>query len=71
MIRRFREGDEEICIGSIEELINETKNADKILGLANSSKLTANSLDLHKPYVDDIILVSKSGKPMNRGSRSD
>jgi len=65
-IWKTEDGEEEICIGSIEELINETKNADKILGLANSSKLTANSLDLHKPYVDDIVLVSKSGKPMNR-----
>ncbi|HWR33087.1 MAG TPA: class I tRNA ligase family protein, partial [Chitinophagaceae bacterium] len=65
-IWKTEDGGEEICIGSIEELINEAKNADKILGLANSSKLTANSLDLHKPYVDDIILVSKSGKPMKR-----
>lgn len=59
-------GEEEKCIGSIAELIIEAKNADKILGLANSPKLTANSLDLHKPYVDDIILVSNSGKPMKR-----
>jgi isoleucyl-tRNA synthetase len=65
-IWKTEDGEEEICIGSIAELINEAKNADKKLGLANSSKLTANSLDLHKPYVDDIILVSKSGKPMNR-----
>ncbi len=65
-IWKTEDGEEEICIGSIAELINEARNADKILGLADSSKLTANSLDLHKPYVDDIILVSKSGKPMKR-----
>jgi isoleucyl-tRNA synthetase len=65
-IWKTEDGEEEVCIGSIEELINEARNAEKILGLANSSKLTANSLDLHKPYVDDIILVSKSGKPMKR-----
>ncbi|MEO7983305.1 MAG: isoleucine--tRNA ligase, partial [Bacteroidota bacterium] len=60
------DGDEKICIGSIEELRNESKKADDILGTANSLKLTANSLDLHKPYVDDLILVSKSGRPMKR-----
>src|SRR5258705_7207082 len=65
-IWKTEDGEEEICIGSIEELKTEANNADKILGLANSSKLTANSLDLHKPYVDDIILLSKSGKPMKR-----
>ncbi len=65
-IWKTEDGEEEICIGSIAELINEAKNADQILGVANSSKLTANSLDLHKPYVDEIILASKSGKPMKR-----
>ncbi len=65
-IWKTEDGEEEKCIGSIEELVNETKNADKILGLANSQKLTAGSLDLHKPYVDDIVIVSKSGKPMKR-----
>ena len=65
-IWKTEDGGEEICIGSIEELLAGVKNADEVLGLAQSSKLTAESLDLHKPYVDEIILVSKSGKPMKR-----
>lgn len=65
-IWKTEDGEEEKCIGSIEELIKEVKNADKILGSAQSSQLTAQSLDLHKPFVDEIILVSPSGKPMKR-----
>ncbi len=65
-IWKTEDGEEEVCIGSIAELKTEAEKADKVLGLANSSKLSANSLDLHKPYVDEIILVSKSGKPMKR-----
>jgi isoleucyl-tRNA synthetase len=65
-IWKTEDGEEEICIGSIEQLTNEGKKADELLGTANSSKLKANSLDLHKPYVDDIILVSPKGKPMKR-----
>jgi len=56
---------EEICIGSIEELKSEAKKADEVLGTHNS-QLTTHNLDLHKPYVDEIVLVSKSGKPMKR-----
>ncbi len=59
-------GEEKICIGSIEELLDEAKKADELLGSTRNSQLTARSLDLHKPYVDDIILVSPSGKPMKR-----
>jgi isoleucyl-tRNA synthetase len=65
-IWKTEDGEEEICIGSIEEITNEGKKADELLGTTNSSKLIANSLDLHKPYVDDIILVSPKGKPMKR-----
>jgi isoleucyl-tRNA synthetase len=65
-IWKTEDEEEEICIGSIEELVTNAKKADEVLGTANSSKLTANSLDLHKPYVDEIILVSKSGKRMKR-----
>jgi isoleucyl-tRNA synthetase len=64
-IWRTEEGDEEICIGSIEELTTNAKKADDVLGTHNSQLITHN-LDLHKPYVDEIILVSKSGKPMKR-----
>ncbi|HEV7780108.1 MAG TPA: isoleucine--tRNA ligase, partial [Chitinophagaceae bacterium] len=59
------DGEEKICIGSIDELLSNAKKADEVLGTRNS-RLTAHDLDLHKPYVDDIVLVSKSGKPMKR-----
>jgi isoleucyl-tRNA synthetase len=65
-IWKTEDGEEEICIGSIEELLSGAKKADEVLGLTQSSKLKAQSLDLHKPYVDDIVLISKSGKPMKR-----
>ncbi|MEO7922751.1 MAG: isoleucine--tRNA ligase [Chitinophagaceae bacterium] len=65
-IWKTEDGEEEICIGSVEELRSLAKKADEVLGTANSSKLTAESLDLHKPYVDDIVLVSPTGKPMKR-----
>ncbi len=64
---RTEEGDEEICIGSIAELNQEIKKAVEILGGdINSKYLNEGILDLHKPYVDEVILVSKSGKPMKR-----
>jgi isoleucyl-tRNA synthetase len=64
---RTLEGDEEKCIGSIAELNNEIKKASEVLGgETNKHYLHENLLDLHKPYVDDIILVSDSGKPMKR-----
>ncbi len=66
-IWRTEEGDEEICIGSIEELNNGIRKANEVLGGdVNKHYLHEGILDLHKPYVDDIILVSKSGKPMKR-----
>lgn len=66
-IWRTKDGDEEICIGSIEELNNGIKEANKILGGdVNKNYLHEGILDLHKPYVDEIVLVSKSGKPMKR-----
>ncbi|MGL6267879.1 MAG: isoleucine--tRNA ligase [Chitinophagaceae bacterium] len=64
---RTEDGEEEICIGSIEELNTEIKKANTILGNdVNSHYLNNGILDLHKPYVDDIILVSVSGKSMKR-----
>jgi isoleucyl-tRNA synthetase len=66
---RTEEGDEEICIGSIEELNNEIKKAAKLFGGdTNKNYLHEGILDLHKPFVDEIILSSKSGKPMKRVS---
>ena len=66
-IWRTEDGGEEICIGSIEELNAGIRKAGEVLGGdVNKSYLHEGILDLHKPYVDDIILVSKSGKPMKR-----
>ncbi|HYJ62535.1 MAG TPA: class I tRNA ligase family protein, partial [Parafilimonas sp.] len=63
---RTKDGDEEICIGSIEELRAEGKKADDELGTMNERFLAEDNLDLHKPLVDEIVLVSPSGKPMKR-----
>jgi len=59
--------EEEICIGSIAQLNTEIKKANEVLG-GNTNKhyLHEGILDLHKPYVDEIILVSAKGKPMKR-----
>ena len=72
------EGDERICIGSVEELYNEceksvaagimTKNPITDFESGNMSKENYDKIDLHKNYVDEIILVSPSGKAMNRES---
>lgn len=79
-IWRTEDGSEEICIGSVEELYNEiekaiaagvmTENPYKKQGFV-PGEYTAenyNKIDLHRPYVDDIVLVSPSGKPMKRES---
>ncbi|MFY0252717.1 isoleucine--tRNA ligase [Chitinophaga sp. 30R24] len=66
-IWRTEDGAEEKCIGGIEELNAEIRKASEVLGGdVNKSYLHEGILDLHKPYVDDIILVSESGKPMRR-----
>jgi isoleucyl-tRNA synthetase len=59
---RTEDGSEEKCIGSLEELRSEIQKANERLGLQQSTDLP----DLHRPYVDEIILVSDSGKPMHR-----
>ena len=63
---RTEDGSEEICIGSIKELLEKAEEAKKILGDTVNRQLSTVNLDLHKPFVDDIILVSPSGKPMKR-----
>jgi isoleucyl-tRNA synthetase len=64
---RTEEGLEEICIGSIEELNTEIRKANEVLGGdVNKNYLHEGILDLHKPYVDEIVLVSRSGKLMHR-----
>jgi isoleucyl-tRNA synthetase len=66
---RTEEGDEEVCIGSIEERNAGIRKASEVLGGdVNKHYLHEGILDLHKPFVDDIILVSPSGKPMKRVS---
>jgi isoleucyl-tRNA synthetase len=56
---------EEICIGTVEELKENAARADATLG-TNNAKYLGNDIDLHKPYVDEIILISPSGKAMKR-----
>ena len=61
------EDGEEKCIGSIEELNAEIRKASEVLGGdVNTHYLHDGILDLHKPYVDEVILVSETGKPMRR-----
>ncbi|MFN8285171.1 MAG: isoleucine--tRNA ligase [Chitinophagales bacterium] len=61
-IWKTEDGSEETCIGSAEQLKAEIEKANKA-GIAQQS---TDVPDLHKPYVDEIILVSPSGKPMRR-----
>lgn len=64
---RTEDGAEEVCIGSIAELNEGILKANEVLGgEINKNYLHGGILDLHKPFVDDIILVSASGKPMTR-----
>lgn len=62
------DGMETKCIGSIEELMDELRHADKMLNLnqAEVYDRDVEKLDLHKPVVDQLILATKDGKPMHR-----
>lgn len=72
------EDGEEICIGSVEELYNEIEKAVgagvmmenplKAKGFVpcDYSQENYDKIDLHRPYVDDVVLVSPTGKPMKR-----
>lgn len=62
-IWRSKDGKEERCIGSLEELNREIEKSIA-KGLMKKSPLDAG--DLHRPYVDEVILVSESGEPMFR-----
>lgn len=62
-IWRSKDGKEEICIGSLEELNNEVARA--VTAGLMAAPLSPD-FDLHRPYVDDVILVSASGQPMYR-----
>ncbi len=61
-IWRTKDGKEEICIGSIDELKSEIEKAIEA-GIENQA---SSIKDLHRPYVDNIILISPSGQPMYR-----
>jgi isoleucyl-tRNA synthetase len=66
-IWRTADGAAEKCIGSIAELNAEIRKANQVLGGdVNKHYLHDGILDLHKPYVDEIILVSNQGEPMTR-----
>jgi isoleucyl-tRNA synthetase len=66
-IWRTEDGSEEICIGSVEDLNTGIQKAASVLGgNTNAAFLQDGINDLHKPYVDDVILVSESGQPMKR-----
>jgi isoleucyl-tRNA synthetase len=66
-IWRTADGSEEICIGSVEELITGIQKANEVLGAdVNKGVASVEKLDLHKPYVDEIVLVSSKGEPMRR-----
>jgi len=66
-IWRTEDGNEELCIGSVKELNEAIHKAAEVLGDQINKKFISEGIhDLHKPYVDEIILVSSSGKPMRR-----
>ncbi len=77
-IWRTEDGQEELCIGSIEELFSEIDKSVKAgfmkanpwpnfkVGDYSADNYAPANIDLHRPYVDSIILVSPSGKPMKR-----
>jgi len=58
------DGSEIKCIGSIDELLSEITKANQQLNLNQSIDRT--TLDLHKPYVDNIVLVASNGQRMQR-----
>ena len=75
-IWRTEDGTETKCIGSTEELMNEMnaavtagvldKNIFEAFEIGNNSKENYDLIDLHRPFVDDIFLVSATGKKMFR-----
>ena len=67
-IWRTEDGKEEICIGSVEELRNEIEKSIKA-GFMTENPYASNDytkFDLHRPYIDGVVLVSPSGKKMFR-----
>ncbi len=70
------DGTEQKCIGSTEELMGEIEKAINVgfmqknpyqgFQVGNNSKENYDKIDLHRPYVDDIVLVSDKGQKMFR-----
>jgi len=65
-IWRTEDRTEEICIGSIAELKAEIDKAVAAEVMTHNPYANGEKIDLHRPYVDDIFLVSPSGQPMYR-----
>ena len=75
-IWRTEDGEEEKCIGSVKELCQEMQKSLeagimkelpwKNFDLKNYRDLEYDKIDLHRPYVDNIVLVSEKGQPMHR-----
>ncbi|SNC76973.1 Isoleucyl-tRNA synthetase [Hymenobacter gelipurpurascens] len=65
-IWRTQDGTEEICIGSVEQLKQEIDKAVAAEVMTHNLYANGEKMDLHRPYVDDIFLVSPSGLPMYR-----
>ena len=65
-IWRTEDNSEEKCIGSMDELVQEIEKANHALNLDQS--IDKETFDLHRPFVDEITLVSKTGQPMKRES---
>lgn len=77
-IWRTEDGLEEICIGSMKELIQEIEKSIKagnmdenpyknfVVGDYTDENYSPENIDLHRPFVDNIILTSPNGKPMKR-----
>ena len=77
-IWRTEDGKEEICIGSMQELMDEIDKAVKAglmtanpyknfkTGDNSAANYDPKNIDLHRPYIDGVILLSPSGKPMHR-----
>ena len=69
-IWRTEDGKEELCIGSVKELREEIEKsvAAGFMKVNPYASEDYKKFDLHRPYIDDVILVSPSGKPMRRES---
>ena len=75
-IWRTEDGDEEVCIGSLKQLKEEIARAVKAgvmksdpyasFNVDDMSDANYDTVDIHRPYVDNIVLLSPAGKPMKR-----